>query len=309
VVTAILRRAVGSATYVGAVALRPAGEAMSLALRVERTLRARAGDGVGRATLVVVDTTLGSPHVDVIVRHVLDSALTERAISGALSGELVDVVARDVIRFHVLDRVADQLIASDVLDDALDQMQAGGVPVRVAERLLADGVAEEVAARLLSGPHVERILELALASEPLQDALVRALDSPAAARALERALQSPGAERLLEFVLESPDTERMVTRIVNSRVVDDAVARVVDETAARLPRSEALWTLIDEIAASPAVTAAITRQGAGFADQVADEVRDRASTVDAKLERAARRLIRRRPRSGSDETPSAAAAT
>ncbi len=49
---------------------------------------------------------------------------------------------------------------------------------------------------------------------------------------------------------------------------------LVDRIVERLPTSRAVWDLIDEVAASPAVTAAISQQGLGFADQMGDEVRD-----------------------------------
>ena len=57
-----------------------------------------------------------------------------------------------------------------------------------------------------------------------------------------------------------------------------------------------MWSLIDEIAGSPAVTEAIAQQSVGFADHVAGTVRDRSRTADAKLERAAWSLLRRRSR-------------
>jgi hypothetical protein len=46
---------------------------------------------------------------------------------------------------------------------------------------------------------------------------------------------------------------------------------------------------------SPAVTAAITQQSVGFADQVAGELGERSRQADARLERIARRLLRRHP--------------
>ena len=48
---------------------------------------------------------------------------------------------------------------------------------------------------------------------------------------------------------------------------------LLDRFFDRLLESDALWHAIDEIAGSPAVTAAISQQGLGFADQVGDEVR------------------------------------
>ena len=63
--------------------------------------------------------------------------------------------------------------------------------------------------------------------------------------------------------------------------------------AQRLGESEALWGLIDEIAQSPAVLAAVSQQGRRFADQVGDEMRTRSRRADDWLERAARRLAHR----------------
>ena len=68
-----------------------------------------------------------------------------------------------------------------------------------------------------------------------------------------------------------------------------------DQLAGALVASDALWELVDRIADSPAVTAAISQQGLGFADQVGDEFRNRSRRADDLLERTARRLTRRRP--------------
>jgi hypothetical protein len=169
------------------------------------------------------------------------------------------------------------------IDLVVERVERAGIPLRVAERMLADGIAEQVAARLLEGPELERIAKLTVESPALHAAVADALDSEA-------------MERLLARVLETEGVQRLVTQVLESRVVEDAVARLIDDAAARLPDSEAMWALIDVIARSPAVTDAIAQQGVGFADQVADEVRDRSRTVDDRLERGARRLLRRRPR-------------
>jgi hypothetical protein len=126
------------------------------------------------------------------------------------------------------------------------------------------------------------------------------LDSQLAAQAIDRVVASPLAERAAAGVLEgplesavarfldSPAAERLVARVIDSRMVDEAVVRLLE--------SDDLWLLVDEVARSPAVTAAITQQSLGFADQVADGVRARSRRADLWLESAARRALRRRER-------------
>jgi len=108
--------------------------------------------------------------------------------------------------------------------------------------------------------------------------------------AIEDAVARAVAHGLVERIVEQLLREGIVERTVD-RVFDDR--RVIDEMVKRLIESEALWVLVDEIAQSPAVTDAITRQSVGFLDQVAGEVRDRSRSADARLERAARRALRR----------------
>jgi len=229
----------------------------ALALRPAAALQRQTADGVGRATLALIDRALASPYADEAIQRVLESGLAERAVARALSGDLVDAVARDLVRYEVIERVTDRVLEGNALDHALDRVDIAGVPQQVAERLLADGIVERLAERLVAGPELERIVDVALDSEGV---------------------------------------ERIVARVVESRVVRDAIAHVADDAAERLRDSDAMWALVDEIAQSPAVSEAMTQQGAGFADQVGDELRDRSRNVDARLEHAAWRLLRRRPR-------------
>jgi hypothetical protein len=234
------------------------------AIKVPRAVDRELRDRIGRASVAIVDSALASPYADVAVQHVLSSGVAERAIARALSGELVEVVAADLIRYEVIERVTEQMLAGGVLDRAIERATATGAPERLAEQMLADGIADQIAARLLSGPELERIVE--------------------------RALESPGMERVVD-------------RIVESRLLDETITRVVDDVVGELPSSEALWGLIDVIASSPAVTAAISQQGMGFADQVAEEVRERSRGIDARLERGAWRLLRRRAREQAPPAP------
>jgi hypothetical protein len=93
-------------------------------------------------------------------------------------------------------------------------------------------------------------------------------------------------------VLDSDGMDRLVAQVLASRLLDRSVARVL--------ASDELWLVVEEIAQSPAVTAAISQQGAGFADQIAGEVGERSRRADAWLERAARRMLHRPAPAGQD---------
>ena len=118
---------------------------------------------------------------------------------------------------------------------------------------------------------VDRVLE----SDELERILTAAINSGRLQLALQRTLASDGATQLVNSLFDSG---------------------LIDRFLERLLASDSLWHLIDEIAASPAVTAAISQQGLGFADQVGGEVRDRARKADDWMDRAARRLVHRTPR-------------
>ena len=110
----------------------------------------------------------------------------------------------------------------------------------------------------------------------------------------------------LDVVLASRVAEEAVDRALASRLAEHTVDRVfdqerlIDETVTRLLESQELWVLVDSIAKSPAVTEAIARQSVGFADQVAEGVRERTQSLDMRLERAARRIARRPPRPSAE---------
>ncbi len=148
------------------------------------------------------------------------------------------------------------------------------------------GVAEAAAGAGLSLERraVNRVLE----SDELERVVVVAINSAHIQGALKQALESDGATQLIDSLFDSGLIDRFLAGLVDSGTLD----RFFD----RLLTSEGLWNLIDEIAASPAVTAAISQQGLGFADQVGDQVRDRSRKADDWMERAARRLIGRQAR-------------
>ena len=131
---------------------------------------------------------------------------------------------------------------------------------------------------------VNRVLD----SDELERVVIVAINSAHIQAALKQALESDGATQLIDSLFDSGLIDRFLAGLIDSGTLD----RFFD----RLLTSEGLWNLIDEIAGSPAVTAAISQQGLGFADQVGDEVRNRSRKADDWMERAARRLIGRQPK-------------
>jgi hypothetical protein len=114
-------------------------------------------------------------------------------------------------------------------------------------------------------------------------------------RALDRLLDSGEVERLLDSTrlhalaaqaLDSDGVRRLIDNLFDSGLIDYFIERLL--------ASDAVWHLIDVVADSPAVTAAISQQGLGFADQLGEELRARSRKSDDWLERAAARLIHRR---------------
>lgn len=120
-----------------------------------------------------------------------------------------------------------------------------------------------------------RAVDRVLASDELERVLTAAINSPQVLGALVNALSSDAAKQLVDGLFDSGLIDRLLERLL---------------------ASDSLWQMIDEIAASPAVTAAISQQGLGFADQVGEQVRDRSRKADDWVERAARRIIHRQPR-------------
>ena len=148
--------------------------------------------------------------------------------------------------------------------------RVGGRAAELALRPWTDAMsaAVEMGTRL-----EQRAVDRVLDSQELERILTSALDSPRLQAGLRRALASDGARQLIDGFFDSG---------------------LFDLFIERLAASDALWRLIDEIAASPAVRAALSKQGLGFADQVGDVMRERSRKADGKVERIAGRLTHRR---------------
>jgi hypothetical protein len=174
--------------------------------------------------------------------------------------------------------------------------RVNGAAVATLDAVLDSRLAGDVAERVAASPLVTRALRGALEG-PLVEALARDLVRYQVADRLlseglveqttQRVLEGAELERVVDAALASPTVERLIGSALESRLLDETVARLLE--------SDDLWLMVEEIARSPAVTDAITRQSVGFADQVADGVRARSRNADTWIEQRARRVLRRRP--------------
>jgi uncharacterized RDD family membrane protein YckC len=140
----------------------------------------------------------------------------------------------------------------------------GGAAVysaRVAARAWR-GRLETAIEELLSTPEVGRVLDRALAG-PLPEEVTRSLVRHRVAERVVLELAASGElERLVDTALASPETLVLVDRVLAS----EAMAHVLERTLA-----------------GPEVRAAMASQSAGLAEQVADDVRGAATSLDERL--------------------------
>jgi hypothetical protein len=148
-------------------------------------------------------------------------------------------------------------------------------------------------------------VDQALGSRVAREAVDRVLDSELAEQAVGRALEGPLVDAIARDIARHAVVERIADQLIAEGVLEHAVDRVLagpeleriaNSVLDQVQESEELWLLVEEVAQSPAVTEAISRQGISFADQVALGVRARSHNADAWLERKARRALRRAPR-------------
>ena len=114
-------------------------------------------------------------------------------------------------------------------------------------------------------------------------------------RLIAAALDSPATDRIVQRVLESPGVERAIVTVLESELLLESTERAL--------RSEEIGLVLAWIADSPEIRRAVFQQSAGLADVVEGEVRGRSANADDAVERFARSVLRRRPRSDDRPTP------
>lgn len=118
-----------------------------------------------------------------------------------------------------------------------------------------------------------RTLERLIESRELEWVLITALTNEHLQSTLRRVLSGEGMRELVDSFFDSGLFEHFIDRLI---------------------ASPALWRLVDDVATSPRVAAAISQQGLGFADQLGDELRSRSRRADVRIERLGQRLVHRR---------------
>jgi len=134
---------------------------------------------------------------------------------------------------------------------------------------------------------LDAVMSVLTGEEVLDRVLARIEDAEVVEQIAQRVLASGMVEQVVERLLSGPELDRMLRSAFASKLPDELVAQLL--------ASEAVWVLVDEVISSPSVTDAITQHGVGFAEQVGAKARDRSREADARLQRIARRLARRRP--------------
>ena len=164
------------------------------------------------------------------------------------------------------------------------------------------GQLESAADRVLASPAAERTLDHALAG-PLPEAIARSL--------IERQV----VQRIAEQVLRSAELDaargRPLTKATGDAAVERLVAgalesRVVSGVTDQMIESAEIQRLIEEIASSPAVRAALTRQTTTLAEETAVGLRHRLERLDDAMERAVPGQSPRKPLPTAAERPHAA---
>jgi hypothetical protein len=184
---------------------------LSHGLRLGRKASSAAADAAGRAALAGLDALLDWRYTDEAVRRVLSSPAADRAVGHALSGPLVDAMARDVARYAVLGRVADELIADEaelerLVGAALESPAAEQLVAQVIESRLLDTVVE----RLLESEELWLLVDEIAHSAPVTDAIgkqsVGFADQVAGQVRVRSQRADAGLERAARRVLRKPRT-------------------------------------------------------------------------------------------------------
>lgn len=98
-------------------------------------------------------------------------------------------------------------------------------------------------------------------------------------------LSHPATETLLDETLADPALERLLTRVLDSPLADSLTTQLLN--------SNEMQVVLEHVTRSPELRAALSRQTAGMAEDMAVGVRSRTANADATSERIAKDVMRR----------------
>ena len=158
-----------------------------------------------------------------------------------------------------LEAAAGEVLASPEMGRTVDQALAGPLP-------------ESVAGSIVERHVVERVVDQVLASTDLE-------------AAVEAALEHAATERFVQDTLASPGFERIATNAADRLLASKLTEHVI--------QSPEMQSVVEEIASSPAVRAALLRQTTTLGDEIAAGLRRRMESLDDAGEGAVRGWLRR----------------
>ena len=188
----------------------------------------------------------------------------------------VGFVAFEIVRVPL--RAAERL-------PGMGRMSAEGAAIRARTRSRLEGLLDDV----LRAPEVERAIDRLLAST-VPDAIVRSLiENHVVERVALELAETVDVDAVVVTALEHETTQDFVAAVIASPGLDRLLVQATD----RALRGPELQRVIEHVAASDEVRAALTQQSTTLAAEMAQGLRSRAERLDDVAERTVHGWFRR----------------
>jgi len=167
----------------------------------------------------------------------------------------------------------------------MGRMSAEGAAIRARTRSRLEGLLDDV----LRAPEVERAIDRLLAST-VPDAIVRSLiENHVVERVALELAETVDVDAVVVTALEHETTQDFVAAVIASPGLDRLLVQATD----RALRGPELQRVIEHVAASDEVRAALTHQSTTLASEMAQGLRTRAERLDDVAERTVHGWFRR----------------
>lgn len=167
----------------------------------------------------------------------------------------------------------------------MDRLAAEGAAIRARTRSRLEGLLDDI----LRAPEVERAIDRLLAST-VPDAVVRSLiENHVVERVALELAETVDVDAVVVTALEHETTQEFVAAVIASPGLDQLLVQATD----RALRGPELQRVIEHVAASDEVRAALTQQSTTLAAEMAQGLRTRAERLDEVAERTVHGWFRR----------------